>query len=163
MPTQTIIGPDINKIQYYGEQGNKSIWDGYYKALAASDGVDTQLDLFTIPAGAKINRFTAVFTAHGDDGGDPTALPGLVTVGWRYKSGADGGTATAFLPSTDDSAAGSAANNLIPSKLTALGSSGNSTGVFDQDIVVYAVFSVVAVPLDYEIYAFAEGSFIGTR
>jgi len=153
--TQVILGPDLNKIQYYGEAGNASVFDGYYKQTAESTGTDTQVDLFTIPAGAKLNRFCATWTAHGTNG--------TVKFGWRYKSGATGGASDAFKGATSDAAAGSASYYYIPSSLTALGSSGNATGTFDADIVVYATFATTKVPANYELYTFAEGSFMGTR
>ena len=155
MTTQVIQGGAYNKPQYIGEAGNTAHFDGYFYAAAASTGTDTEVDLFKIPQGAKVFRFSLAWTAHGTGG--------LATVGWKYADGSAGGSATAFLGSTDTSAIGSAEAVFIPQKLTALGSSGNSSGVFDKDVIVYAHLTGVAMLQATEIYAAAQGAYAGTR
>ena len=151
--TQT--GGDLNKSQYIGEHGNQAVFDGYYKAAGASADTATTVDLFTLPAGAKVFKAMAAWTAHG--------ASGAATLGWRYKNGQTGGTATALLGSTSTVSAGSATANFIPQALTALGSSGNGTGVFDDDVVVYITFSGRIVPAAMEFYVALEGAYAGTR
>jgi hypothetical protein len=157
--TQTIYGGDLKKPQNIGEAGNQTIFDGYFKAVAASTGTDTEVQLLTLPEGAKVNRFTATFSAQGVNGATHPAM----TIGWKYKNGRTGGTATAFITSTDTYAASSVTANYLAEDLTALGSSGNPSGVFDGDVIVYATFSAVAIPVAFQLYVAAEGRYAGTR
>jgi len=154
-PLQRIIGGDFNKAQYIGEAGNQAFFDGYYKAAGASIGTNTQVDLFTLPQGAKAIRFSATWTAQGTGG--------VADFGWRYKSGAPGGGQDVFLNMATTATAGSANASFIPPAVTDAGSSGNASGVFDDDVIVYAVFTGVAMPAGMEVYAVVEGAYAGTQ
>jgi len=167
----TISGPDRNRPQYTGEAGNKVICDGYYKQNGTGTVGDT-VELFTIPAGMKVNEFTAAWSAG--------AATETLQFGWKYRDGSTGGGAAAFLEDgavqilstavvsgTNATVAATAAGSvknlcLNPSVLTAKGSSNNSTGVFDKDVIVYATNGTAAIPANQQIYAKVEGIYQGT-
>jgi hypothetical protein len=150
----TIIGPERNKQQYTGEAGNKLICDGYYKQNGAGTLADL-VELFVIPAGSKIVEFAMAWSTG--------AASETLALGWKYRDGSTGGAATAFLAATAVTTAGSAvADCFVPAALTALGSSGNSSGVFDKDVIVYATNAGAAIPANQQIYAKAEGIYVGT-
>ena len=149
-----ITGLQVNNRQFNGVQGNAAVWSGYNKMGAVASTVTDTLDLLTIPAGAKVNDFKVAWTAHGG--------AGTLSFGWRYKDGTTGGTATAFLGATSSVAAGSASNVFVTPDLTALGTSGNSSGIFDKDIIVYATSAATLMPANMEIEAHLSGEFRGT-
>lgn len=142
-----IIAPSRYKAPYAGDAGNALVIDGYFKAAAAGSIGDT-IELLEIPAGAKINEILEVHSAHGG-----TAA---LTLGWKYKDGSSGGSATALKASTSTVSAGNSQATLIPG--------GVITGeVFDKPAILYATNSGSAIPQNGEIYVVAKGEYVGTK
>lgn len=150
----TITGQELNKAQYTGSTGCAAAYSGYHALAAAAANATDTLDLCTIPAGVKPQTFNVAWTAHGGSG--------TLSFGWRYKDGSTGGTATAFLAATSTVSAGSAQATLIPANVTALGSSGNSSGVFDKDVILYATSAATAMPSGMKVNAVLNGEYVGT-
>lgn len=91
----TILGDAINDLQMYGEYGNCSIADGG-KTLAAANIADT-VDLLQIEGPIRFEDIHMVNAALG--------ASTTVSLGWRYKDGTAGGSATALLAATSTAAA----------------------------------------------------------
>ena len=90
-----VFADDINQIAFAGQHGNYNvIEDG--KTLAAFLVADT-VDLMTIPARCKIDDFHLINAALG------AAV--TLSLGWRYKDGTAGGSATALMAATAMTAA----------------------------------------------------------
>lgn len=140
---------DKFKAPFAGEDGNCSLWDGYYKMPAAGSIGDT-IDLFEVPAGAKISEISEVHSAHGG-----TAA---MTIGWKYKDGSAGGGANALKASASTVSAGNSIAALNPMALF-----GSSAGVVDKPIIVYITNSGSAIPLNGEVYVKAVGEFYGLK
>jgi hypothetical protein len=140
---------DKNRAPFAGEQGNVSAWDGYYKMPAAGTIGDT-IDLFEVPAGAKISEIAEVHSAHGG-----TAA---MVIGWKYKDGSAGGSASALKASASTVAAGNSVVALSPLALF-----GASAGVVDKPIIVYVTNSGSAIPLNGEVYVKATGEYYGLK
>lgn len=140
---------DKYKAPFAGEDGNSSNWSGYHKMPAAGSIGDT-IDLFEVPAGAKIDEILEVHSAHGG-----TAA---MTIGWKYKDGSAGGSASALKASASTVSAGNSVGGLSP--LSLFSSSG---GVVDKPIIVYITNSGSAIPLNGEVYVKASGEFVGFK
>lgn len=142
-----IVAGDRYKAPYAGEDGNASSWSGYHKMTAAGSIGDT-IDLFKIPAGAKIDEVIEAHSAHGG-----TAA---MTIGWKYEDGSSGGSATALKASGSTVSAGASANPVIPNNVI--------TGqVFDKPAIVYITNSGSAIPQNGEVYVACRGEFVGTK
>ena len=63
--SSVITGANLNNSQYYGEYGNTVEYEGYFYASAASADTATEIDVITLPEGAKINSFQLTWTAQG--------------------------------------------------------------------------------------------------
>lgn len=153
--SSVIQGPNLLSPQYVGEYGNVVDMEGYFIASAASADTATEIDLITLPEGTRINSIQLNWSAQG--------ASGTIQAGWKYANGNAGGSATALLGSTSSVAAGGATNTFIPPDLTALGSSGNSTGVFDSDVIIYLTLGGVIMPSGSEFYLVARGRYVGTK
>lgn len=138
---------DIYKAPFAGEDGNASVWAGYYKYPVAGAIGDT-VDLFEVPAGAKIDEISEVHSAHGG-----TAA---MTIGWKYKDGSAGGAANALKASASTVSAGNSVASLNPFALF-------SGGVVDKPIIVYITNSGSAIPQNGEVYVKASGEYVGTK
>jgi len=138
---------DKFKAPFAGEDGNSSNWSGYYKYPAAGATGDT-IDLFEVPAGAKIDEIAEVHSAHGGSA--------AFTLGWKYKDGSAGGSATALKASFSTVSAGNSVIAVSPLSLFS-----SNRGVVDKSIIVYATNSGSAVPLNGDLYVKASGEFIG--
>lgn len=158
-----IVAGDRFKTPFAGEDGNSSNWSGYYKFPAAGAIGDT-IDLFEVPAGAKIDEILEVHSAHGG-----TAA---LTLGWKYKDGSASGagtpSATALKASFSTVAAGNSVGGINPAALFPIQTASNGvvtnqSGVVDKPIIVYATNAGSAIPLNGEIYVKASGEFVGTK
>lgn len=158
-----IVAGDRFKTPFAGEDGNSSNWSGYYKYPAAGAIGDT-IDLFEVPAGAKIDEILEVHSAHGG-----TAA---FTIGWKYKDGSTSGAGTpsanALKASFSTVSAGNSVGGINPATLFPLQTNANGVvtnpaGVVDKAIVVYATNSGSAVPLNGELYVKLSGEFVGTK
>jgi hypothetical protein len=164
MTTQIILGGDLNKPQYIGEHGNLSYYDGFLHLYKNATDLSIQMELLTIPTGTQIHRITSIWNgAYFTNGGHTD-----VCIGWRYKSGRAGGGDEAFIPWSDATPLRVGAN-YIPRIKTAFGSSGNNSGVFDEDVIVYVKMQGASSPVNtyllngFQIYLLAEGQYINTR
>ena len=144
-----VISGDRYKVPFAGETGNASRWDGYHKMPAAGSIGDT-IDLFEIPAGAKIDEVIEVHSAHGTSA--------TMAIGWKYKDGSSGGSATAIRAAASSAAAGSAQVLLNPAALFS-----STGGVVDKPIIVYITNATTAIPLDGTVYVRASGVFVGIK
>lgn len=157
-----LIAGDRYKVPFAGEDGNSSTWSGYFKAAVAGSIGDT-VDLFEIPAGAKIDEILEVHSAHGG-----TAA---LTLGWKYKDGSATGAGTpaanALKASFSTVGAGNSQLTLNPVSLFTAnpvnGVNTNTPGVVDKAIIVYATNAGSAIPQNGEIYVKAKGEFVGTK
>lgn len=153
-----IVSGDRYRVPFAGEDGNSSAWSGYYKFPAAGSIGDT-IDLFEVPAGAKIDAILEVHSAHGGSA--------ALTLGWKYKDGVATGagtpSATALKASFSTVSAGNSVIGVNPASLFGIDSGKNTNGVVDRAIIVYATNSGSAVPLNGEIYVKASGEFVGTK
>lgn len=131
---------DRNKSPYAGEVGNKAQWSGYHKMPVAGAIGDT-IELCVVPAGAVINAHNTSWSAHGG-----TAT---LAIGWKYKDGSAGGSATAIKAAASSVAAGNAVGGFLP--ITA-----------DKDIVIYATNAASAIPQNGEVYVAVSGEYVGT-
>ena len=122
------------------------------------------IDLFEVPAGAKIDEILEVHSAHGG-----TAA---LTLGWKYKDGSASGagtpSATALKASFSTVAAGNSVGGINPAALFPIQTASNGvvtnqSGVVDKPIIVYATHAGSAIPLNGEIYVKASGEFVGTK
>ena len=150
-----IIGSSLNGPQYIGEYGNTVDFEGYFNASAASADTATEIDLITLPEGTRINSFQLNWSAQG--------ASGTIQAGWKYANGNTGGSASALLPSTSSVSAGGATNTFIPQDLTALGSSGNATGNFDSDVIIFLTLGGIIMPQGSEFYLVCRGRYVGTK
>lgn len=138
-----IIAGDRYKMPFAGEDGNSSNWNGYYKMPAAGSIGDT-VDLFEVPAGARIDEYG--FTWAGQSGTTAT-----VAIGWKYKDGSAGGSASALRTATAvGAAAGSVSAGLLPI-------------YFEKPAIIYVTNGVAAFASGAELYVKAEGEFVGTK
>jgi len=153
-----IISGDRYKTPFAGEDGNSSSWSGYYKFPAAGSIGDT-IDLFEIPAGARVDEICEVHSAHGGSA--------ALTLGWKYKDGSTTGAGTpsanALKASFSTVSAGNSQLTLNPYSLFSSNGGVNIAGVVDKPIIVYATNSGSAIPLNGEIYVKAAGEFVGTK
>lgn len=149
---------DKLKAPFAGEEGNSSSWSGYYKMSAAGNIGDT-IDLFEVPAGAKVDEIAEVHSAHGG-----TAA---MTIGWKYKDGSASGAGTpaanALKASASTVSAGNSVASVNPYGLFGADSGKNTPGVVDKPIIVYVTNSGSAIPQNGEVYVKASGEFIGTK
>ncbi len=131
---------DRFKAPYSGDLGNASVWRGYHKMAAAGTIGDT-IELAVVPAGAVITSHNTSWSAHG---GTST-----LAVGWKYKDGSAGGSATAIKAAASSVAAGNAIGGFLPINV-------------DKDIVIYATNAASAIPLNGEVYVEVYGEYVGT-
>lgn len=110
-----IIASTMKINPYTGEEGNLS-GDHGSAVLNAAQIADT-IDLLPIPAGAKLRNVDLVNAALG--------ATTTVSLGWRYKDGTAGGSATALLGATSTAAAAKTTSAFAPI-------------VFAKDAVLYA-------------------------
>ena len=111
---------NITQIPFAGQHGNlNNANDG--KTLAAAAIADT-IDFVTIPAASKIVDAHMVNAALG--------ASTTVSLGWRYKDGTAGGSATAILAATSTVAA--ARTNMTAAPITP---------TLPKDIVVYGTIA----------------------
>lgn len=156
------IAGDRFKAPYAGDVGNAAVWSGYYKAPVALAINDT-LDLFEVPAGAKVDEIVEAHSAFG--------ASATFDLGWKYKDGSTSGagtpSATAFRAVSTAAAAGNSVSANIPHLLfgAALvnGVPSNQIGVVDKPIIVYATIKGAAMPINGELYVKAGGEYIGTK
>lgn len=140
---------DRFKAPYAGDLGNQSTWSGYHKMPVAGAIGDT-IELFEVPAGAKIDEVSEVHSAHG---GSAT-----LAIGWKYKDGSAGGSATALKAAATSVAAGNSTTILNPMSLFP-----NNGGVVDAPIVVYVTNAGSAIPQNGDVYVRLSGEFVGTK
>lgn len=131
---------DRFKAPYAGDLGNKSQWSGYHKMAAAGLLGDT-IELCEVPAGAVLNGHNTSWSAHGG-----TAT---LAIGWKYKDGSAGGSATAIKGAASSVAAGNAVGGFLPITV-------------DKPIIIYATNAGSLIPLNGEVYVAVAGEFVGT-
>jgi hypothetical protein len=154
-----IVSGDRYKTPFAGEDGNASTWSGYYK-FPAPGAIGDTIDLFEIPAGAKVDEITEVHSAHGGSA--------ALTIGFKYKDGSTAGaavalSATSLKASFSTVAAGNSTIGLMPSALFGTDNGKNTNGIVDKPILVYLTNSGSAIPSAGEIYVKASGEFVGTK
>lgn len=116
-----IIASTMTNTPYTGEEGNKSADHG--QAVLAAAAIADTVDLLNIPAGSKLLDVALISAALG--------AGSTVSLGWRYKDGSVGGSATALLPVT-----GTAAAAKTPSAFAPI--------AFAKDVVLYATIGGAA-------------------
>ena len=129
---------DRFKAPYAGEVGNKGQWDGYHKMAAAGNVGDT-IELCEVPAGVKLNEHNTSWSAHGG-----TAT---LSIGWKYKDGSAGGSATAIKAAASSVSAGNAVGGFLPITTT-------------KPIIIYATNAASAIPQNGEVYCAVSGEFV---
>lgn len=156
------VAGDRYKAPYAGEVGNGSSWSGYYKFAATGVAANDTVDLFKVPAGAKIDEILEVHTA---------LASGTLSIGWRYEDGVATGagtpSATAFKNGASIASAGNTQTTIMPNSVfstlpTAAGVPTNTAGAADRAIIVYATVGG-ATPANVELYVAAKGEFVGTK
>ncbi len=136
-----VIAGDRNKAPYAGEVGNKGVWSGYHKMPVAGNIGDT-IELCQVPAGAKIFGYEAAWSAHGG-----TAT---LAIGWKYKDGSAGGSATAIKAAASSVAAGNAVAAFLPIE-------------FEKTAIIYVTNAASAIPQNGETFVAVSGEFVGTE
>lgn len=99
-----IIASTMKNTPYNGEEGNKSSDHGAH--LLASAAIADTVDLLTIPGGSKLLDVAMINAALGTST--------TVSLGWRYKDGTVGGSATALLIATSTAAAAKTPSAFAP-------------------------------------------------
>lgn len=155
----TLTGSNVAMPTYQGEHGNLSVYEGSYSNRARMNG-PVEIDLFTVPAGVKPlsariawNILTSNFTGQ------------QIKLGWKYKSPAySGGASDAVFPAqtfASSVAQHDIGKGFVPEVFTAMGASGNGTGILDNDIVIYATVINGADIGDFDIHASLTGIYTG--
>lgn len=139
-----LIAGDARKAPFAGDVGNKGVWSGYYKYPVAGANGDT-IDLFEVPAGARVFEVGVANSAFG--------AGVTLSLGWKYKDGSAGGTATALMAATSVATAGSLGGNILPIDNTGSGKS----------MIVYATIGGGNPAANSEVFARVEGEFVGTK
>lgn len=130
---------DSKKAPYAGAQGNKSVWRGRH-VMAAAGNIGDTIELCEVPAGAVITAHNTSWSAHGG-----TAT---LAIGWKYKDGSAGGSATAIKAAASSVAAGNAVGGFLPIAPT-------------KPIIIYATNAASAIPQNGDVYVEVSGEFVG--
>lgn len=136
-----ITAGDRSKAPYAGDLGNTARWSGYHK-MPVAGGIGDTIELAEIPAGALVSDVSCVWSAHGG-----TAT---LALGWKYKDGSAGGSASAFKAAASSVAAGNSVAGILPV-------------YFDKPAILYATNAGSAIPQNGEVSAVLYGEFVGTK